>query len=842
MHSNINKNITVISDENNISSFEMHKNVVDLCKEIVISSPDLTAILDEKYRYLNVNDQYKKKLSYIKDVIQGGCISQTFDSAQYKEIIKPCLDECVRTKNPQIINITISEDNKDEVHFEVICTLGEDVRESNRIYLYLRDITLYQNTIIKLNKNNDLLQAVVNKVPNLISVRDASGKFIFVNEAIASVYGHDAKDMLGKRDDELGHQPWRIESCIEINTMVMQQRQERTILEETITDLYGKKIWLQTTKQPFIDHSNDELYLLGISTNITQHRIAKEKLIQSEKRFKDFAETAANIFWELDKDLNYTYISGSIQNLIGDSSIYPLGKSFETLFINTSKCEFDIGAYKETLKHKGKVVNFTFNVKNEDKDVDIFRINAKPIFNSNKKFEGYRGVIRNITEEKALLERIAYDAKHDSLTGLVNRNEFDKQLKRVLKKAKDTDEDSILCYLDLDHFKIVNDAAGHRAGDQLLIRLAQILEDKVRSSDIVARLGGDEFGIILERCPLSNAMQVCENILRSINQFVFEWDKQSFKIGVSIGVAMITDKSANEALILSQADMACYRAKELGRNQMHIAHTDDTAIIERSSEFSYVSAITDALNNDRLFLMKQSIVSVSDNKQDVSHYEVLSRILDVKDNIIPPNEFIRVAERYGMISSVDRFVIKKAFQYHTQNYRDTDVVISINLSGNTVSDPYILDFIKNELDKSRLDPRSVCFEITETAAISSITKAINVIKDLKEIGVKFALDDFGSGLSSFGYLKDLPVDYLKIDGAFVKNMVNNEKDRAIVRSINEVAKVMGMQTIAEFVENDEILEILKEIGVDYAQGYGIGKPERVDKMSVIDSRKPLFDR
>ncbi len=479
------------------------------------------------------------------------------------------------------------------------------------------------------------------------------------------------------------------------------------------------------------------------------------------------------------------------------------------------------------LNKKEYISNFTFNVKSENKEIDIFRINAKPIFSKYKIFEGYRGVIRSITEEKALLERIAYDAKHDSLTGLVNRNEFDRQLKRVLKKAIDSEIESILCYLDLDHFKVVNDAAGHSAGDQLLVKLVRILEDKVRSSDIVARLGGDEFGIILEHCPLNNAIGVCEEILSSINQFVFEWDQQRFKVGTSIGIAMITENSSNEALIMSQADMACYRAKELGRNQIHIAHTDDTAIMERSSEFSYVSAITDALNNDRLFLMKQPIVPVINEDHIVPHYEVLSRILDDKDNIIPPNEFIRIAERYGMIVDVDRFVIKKSFQYHAKEHADDDVVMSINLSGNTVSDPYILKYIKQEIDKFDLNPSSICFEITETAAISSINKAINVINELKGIGVKFALDDFGSGLSSFGYLKDLPVDFLKIDGAFVKNIVKNEKDRAIVRSINEVAKAMGMRTIAEFVENAEILEVLQDIGVDYAQGYGIGKPERV---------------
>ncbi len=684
-----------------------------------------------------------------------------------------------------------------------------------------------QMQIDRLQKDKLLLQEVIDKVPHQISVCDQKGEYILVNKAMAKIYGCTKKEMIGKNKNNFSHQALEVHSCIEIDNLDIPKNQEIKIIEETITDDHGKKLWLQTTNQSISDKLNNEVYVLGVSSNITQQRIAKEKLIESEKRFKDFAETAANIFWELDKDLNYSYLSGSIKNLVGNKSIYPLGRSFETLFSNSKKCEFDFDAYQKILHRQENISNFTFNVKNENKEVDIFRVNAKSIFNENNEFQGYRGVIRSITEEKSLLERIAYDAKHDSLTGLVNRNEFDRQLKRVLHNSKDKNEDSVLCYLDLDHFKVVNDAAGHSAGDQLLIRLCQILEDKVRASDIVARLGGDEFGIILEGCPLNNAVTVCENILTNINQFIFEWDNQSFNVSVSIGVAIITENSTNEAMIMSQADMACYRAKELGRNQMHIAHTNDTAIIERSSEFSYVSAITDALNNDRLFLMKQPIVLVSNVNDEIPHYEVLSRIMDNNDKIISPNDFIRIAERYGMIRSVDRYVIHKAFQYHSKIHTQNNVVISINLSGNTITDPYILDYIKDELEKSQLNPESICFEITETAAMSSIKKAINIITELKRIGIKFALDDFGSGLSSFGYLKDLPVDYLKIDGAFVKNIVDNEKDRAIVRSINEVAKVMGMKTIAEFVENNEILDILKDIGVDYAQGYGIGKPERV---------------
>jgi len=684
-----------------------------------------------------------------------------------------------------------------------------------------------QNKINDLEEHINLLQSIINKVPDLISVRDVDGRIILVNEAVEKLYGSNADEIIGKYDKDIRGCPWKTESLIELDTLLIEKTQKKTILEESTIDEKGKKLWLQTTIQPF-DTANNEIRLLSISSNITPRRQTQQKLIQSDKRFKDFTEIAANIFWELDENLNYTYISGSIKKLIGSSSVYPLGKNYNTLFSNSKKCELDIDAYQKLLLKKESISNFTFNVKNNNKEIDIFRINAKPIFDMHKQFVGYRGVIRSITEEKALLERIAYDAKHDSLTGLVNRKEFDKQLKRILKKSKDTEEESVLCYLDLDHFKVVNDAAGHSAGDKLLVQLTNILQDKVRSSDIVARLGGDEFGIILESCPLDNAITVCEEILNSIHQFVFVKDHQSFSVSVSIGVAMITNNSSNEAVIMSQADMACYRAKELGRNQMHVAHTDDTAIIERSSEFTYVSAITDAINNDRLFLMKQPIVPINNKEDKAYHYEVLSRILDEKNNIIPPNEFIRIAERYGMITSVDRFVIKKSFQYHMQAHNNDKDVISINLSGNTISDPYILEFIKNEIEKHNINPSSICFEITETAAISSIKKAINIIKDLKEVGVMFALDDFGSGLSSFGYLKDLPVDFLKIDGAFVQNIVNSEKDRAIVKSINEVGKSMGMQTIAEFVENDQILEILSDIGVDYAQGYGIGKPERVE--------------
>ena len=828
MNTNSNKVISINKEARNGYFSGSSLNILSLCKDIVQANPDFVVVLDASYKYINISDNYKRLVGKKFDSTLGKCISDTFGVEQFKGIIKPNLDSCIKDNKKITLQLNLVDINDNKLILETVCVPENTKNNVKRVYLYCRDITSHNDEKYNLDQKVRLLQDVLDKVPNMISIRNAGGRFVLVNKATASVYGKETHELIGKSDDDLMHKPWQTQSCIEIDTQVMEKRQELIILEETITDNNGETIWLQTTKQPFTDSSSDELYVLSVSTNITQHRLAKDKIIQSEKRFKDFAETAANIFWELDKNLNYTYLSGNIQVILGNSSVYPLGKYFDSLFVNNTNCHIDIDSYNFMLRTKSYILNFTFTVQINERKVDIFRVNAKPVFCENNKFDGYRGVIRNITEERALTDRIAYDATHDSLTGLVNRNEFDKHLKKVIRRANESEIESVLCYIDLDHFKVVNDVAGHQAGDQLLIRLCEILKDKVRASDVLARLGGDEFGIILENCPLKNAMHVCENILRHINQYVFEWDGQNFKVGASIGLAMITHNSINEILVMSQADMACYRAKELGRNQIHVAHTDDTAILERSSEFMYVSAITDALNSDRLFLMKQPIISLSDaNKDTVKHYEVLSRILDNKDNIIPPNEFIKVAERYGMITSVDRYVIQKAFHYHIQNYMNSDVLVSINLSGNTVCDPQILDFIKYEFDITKIKPECVCFEITETAAISSIANARNVITELKKIGVKFALDDFGSGLSSFGYLKDLPVDYIKIDGVFVKNMIANEKDRAIVKSINEVAKIMQMKTIAEFVENDEILNELKGIGVDYAQGYGIGKPERI---------------
>lgn len=440
----------------------------------------------------------------------------------------------------------------------------------------------------------------------------------------------------------------------------------------------------------------------------------------------------------------------------------------------------------------------------------------------------------DVTHEHELSEQLSYQASHDSLTGLINRYEFERRAERLLSsrrqdEAEDEDEHA-LCYLDLDQFKIVNDTCGHTAGDELLRELSKVLQHEVRKRDTLARLGGDEFGVLMEHCSLKHAYRVATSLQKSIQNIRFTWEGHSFNVGVSIGLVAITKMTTNLTELLKQADATCYIAKDLGRNRIHVYESKDANLAQRHGEMQWVVRINRAIEDNRFCLYAQSIIPLDGS--DGTHYELLIRMKDDDGEIIPPAAFLPAAERYNLMSQIDRWVVKNAFillEEHPAFLKQIHF-ISINLSGHSLADDSFQSFVIKLIHDTGIDSEKICFEITETAAISNLSTAISFISVLKELGCKFALDDFGSGLSSFGYLKNLPVDYLKIDGVFVKDIINDPIDYAMVKSINEIGQVMGMQTIAEFVENDEIKAMLREIGVNYAQGYGIDKPTPFDEV------------
>lgn len=436
----------------------------------------------------------------------------------------------------------------------------------------------------------------------------------------------------------------------------------------------------------------------------------------------------------------------------------------------------------------------------------------------------------DVTNEYELSEQLNYQATHDSLTGLINRPEFERRAEHLFLSIKKKKDEHALCFMDLDQFKVVNDTCGHQAGDELLRQVSKVLQKKVRRRDTLARVGGDEFAVLMEHCSLEDAYRVATTLLTSIQDYQFYWKGQSFRIGMSIGLAAITEATPNLTELLKRTDVACYAAKDLGRNRIHVYHTSDAEMTQRHGEMQWVSQLNKAIEEDRFCFYAQPIISL-ENRTD-KHYELLIRMIGEEGDIIPPGSFLPAAERYNLIVSLDKWVIDKTLGLFTNKayFFEQAQSISINLSGMSLTEPGFLGFIIDKLNEPGIDANKICFEITETAAISNLSAAIKFMSKLKNLGCKFALDDFGSGLSSFAYLKNLPVDYLKIDGMFVKDMVDDPIDHAMVKSINEIGHVMGMQTIAEFVENDEIKGMLREIGVNYAQGYGIGKPVPLDDL------------
>ncbi len=440
-------------------------------------------------------------------------------------------------------------------------------------------------------------------------------------------------------------------------------------------------------------------------------------------------------------------------------------------------------------------------------------------------------------------DQLTHHASHDALTGLVNRREFESRAERLLSTVNRNEHAHALCFLDLDQFKIVNDSCGHVAGDELLKQLTAILEKVVRKRDTLARLGGDEFGVLMEHCSLEQARRLANAIQQAVNDFVFSWEKSIFKVGVSIGLVEINVQTRNLTELLKDADSACYMAKELGRNRTHVYHPQDEDLAKRSGEMQWVSRLNHALAENRFCIYAQAIEAL--NPGDKNHYELLIRKIGKDNEIIPPGAFLPAAERYDLISEIDKWMIETSFTMLKQNpdFLETVNFCSINLSGQSLSSMDALNFIILKIDELKIPAEKICFEITETAAISKLSTAMKFISTLKGLGCQFALDDFGSGLSSFGYLKNLKVDYLKIDGIFVKDILNDPIDHAMVKSINDIGHVMGMHTIAEFVENSETVEALKEIGVDYVQGYGVGKPRPLEELlnnhNVIPLKKMI---
>lgn len=453
-----------------------------------------------------------------------------------------------------------------------------------------------------------------------------------------------------------------------------------------------------------------------------------------------------------------------------------------------------------------------------------------PIRDAAGEIRGTVLVFKDVTRIRRLEREMSYLARHDGLTGLINRREFEELMDTCVASACGEGRRHALLYLDLDEFKLVNDTAGHLAGDELLRQLATLLRARIRPNDVLARLGGDEFGILLEDADLDRARRIAEEACAAVRSFRFAWQERSFQVGISIGLVPIDSGMSDRVQLLAAADAACYVAKEAGRGRVHEYQEDDAALVERYGAMQWVHRIQSALEEERFFLIRQEIRPLRPEEGQPEISEIFIRMRDEQGQVALPGSFIPAAERYRLISRIDRWVVQNAFQKLVEQQRSSPVELhwAINLSGGSIDEESFLADVLAELDSSGVSPHSILFEITETAAVANLARAQQFIRTLKARGCRFVLDDFGTGLSSFAYLKNLDVDFLKIDGGFVRDVNESSIERALVESIHQIGQLLGIGTIAESMENDEILATLEQIGVNYVQGYGVARPEPLD--------------
>ncbi|MGB5247008.1 MAG: EAL domain-containing protein, partial [Woeseia sp.] len=594
----------------------------------------------------------------------------------------------------------------------------------------------------------------------------------------------------------------------------------------------GREIVVLENSRAVYDKDGKIVAHEGTITDITERKIAETRIFEEKERAQVTLQSIGDGVITTDSSGRIDYINPVAQDLTGWDTRSARGKPIEeVLMIVNEHTRSSVENPVSRCLKEGRVIALAENsvlIAKQGIEIPI-QDSAAPIRDRIGNIVGAVMVFHDVSKETRLFRQLSYQASHDAVTGLINRREFENQLVTALETTRSNAQlTHAVLYIDLDQFKVVNDTFGHTSGDELLLQVSEIIQANIRSTDILARLGGDEFGVLLERCDETRAMNVAESIRSAIEDHRFSWQGAFTNARCSIGVVVANYESPSVASVMSSADVACYSAKDMGRNQIHLYQDSDASV--RHAEMKWVSRITSAVEENRLELYFQPIVGIGQGHEDApGHYELLLRMRDENGDIVGPDQFIPAAERYNLMSTLDRWVVRQALSELADRNPDGPAryTIAINLSGTSLSEDRFLEFVMKELQTQALPAGAVCFEITETAAISNLTRVVHFMKALKKLGCKFSLDDFGSGLSSFAYLKNLPVDYIKIDGHFIRNVAENIVDESMVRAISQVGQAMGIETIAERVETQAVMNKLGELGVRYVQGYHIARPTSV---------------
>jgi len=655
---------------------------------------------------------------------------------------------------------------------------------------------------------------------------DAAGCLSYASPSAENLTGFTLGELMGKPVTDLYMHPEKRDEFIE---RLAAANGRLNNYEVELRHKNGHGIWVLINVRQFHDPQGHVAGIEGIIRDITSRKLTEQALEYEREKADVTLKSIADGVITTDERGHVDYMNAMATTITGWTHSAARGLDIEAVYHPAPDAEHGevVNPVLECIRTGDSVLVADIRLlTREDGKEFAIRESASPIRNREGRIIGAVLIIHDVTHMRDMSKQLAYQANHDAQTGLLNRRAFEERVLHALGTSHSRGIQHVLCYMDLDQFKIINDTCGHTAGDAMLVQLAHTMHSLMREGDTVARLGGDEFGLLLENCPLVRGIRIAEEIREAVANFRFVWEGKIFEIGISIGMVALGRESGDLTDVLSKADTACFVAKDKGRNRVHVYREDEKGLSHQHREMHWAHEIQRALQEGLFCLYTQTIGELRPGECLTEHHrEVLIR-LDNGSELIPPMAFIPAAERYNLMPKIDRWVIRKTLEKLEAMHREDALqcMFSINLSGASIADVDFSSFLLEALDSYAVPARNICFEITETAAISNLNNALKLIEKATERGCRFALDDFGCGLSSFYYLKHLPIHYLKIDGGFIREIHRDRSTLAMVEAINNVGHVMGLKTIAEFVENEEILAKVREIGVDFAQGHFVGLP------------------
>lgn len=822
-----NEELLTVNDEIQVKSRELETLASDL--QNIQDSIDFPIIVVDKQlrvmRFVPALDQ----LVPIKEIHHGESIMSLNWTGEIANLRKS-ITRVMKSKKPYQEQISV-DGRCYQMHITPYINRTDEIAGA---VLSFPNTTELERTKATLQNSEHQLQNIIDNIVDGLLTIDEKGNLLVYSKSAEKIFGYTADEVIGK------------------NIRMLMPDSEAKIHDKMLDNYLktGQHKAIGTQREVQGKHrdghvfpmelSVSEMYIqgkrrfTGLVRDITQRKQIDTELYNERERALVTLHSITDAVITTDNMGNVDFLNSAAEKITGwsneEARDLPVSRVFRIIDEHTREPKTNPAyAVLQTGETVG-LINGTVLRSKSGREYTVEH-SASSIKDQHDNTKGVVVVFRDVSETHQILRQMAWQARHDPLTGLLNRKEMENRLEHALTSAKSFKREHALLYVDLDQFKIVNDTCGHQAGDDLLRQVSGQLGLNLRHRDALGRLGGDEFAVLLENCSLHQAQQIAESIKKSVEEFRFTWDKKVFKIGASIGVVSITDNSVDMTQILSDADAACYAAKDAGRNRVQLHSPDDAQLATQRRQMHWVTNINQVLDENRFRLYFQRIQPLGEGSK-ITHWEVLLRMIDENKELVLPGVFLPAAERYDLMQKIDRWVLRSTLSLmanRPNNDKQPFPYIAINLSGRSLSDEQFLSYVDEQFESFTVPASHICFEITETAAIANFVKARGFINAMKQRGCRFALDDFGSGMSSFGYLKSLSVDYIKIDGSFVRNINHDIVDLAMVESINRIGSLMEIETIAEFAESDEIIHKLNQIGVDYAQGYGVQHPVSSDE-------------